>query len=814
MRLLGEHLTNAEIAARLYISERTVEVARLVAAAQARARPTGVSSLAARSPTQPRRRRRARRCRRPSSCSPTRTRFVGRAAERERAPRAMGASPSPGTRCWSSSPARPGWARAGSCRSWPSRCTPGAAVCCSGRATRTSTSRTVRSSRRSSTTPPTSTPPSLRRAGDTAAPSPELARLLPAHGPRLRRRRRVRAQRGARRHPPLARQSAPSSPLLARGRGPPLVDVDHPGRAAPPRPPGQPGAAADRRHRPRLQAGPRRRSGDAARRPRTLPDGQPRSPCAGSTATRSPSSSAPDRAAEAELILAETRGNPLLVTHLTSDVRHGTLPVWLYQRDQLLDDEARAVLDQAATFGAEFDADLLAAAHGAPLLDRARVAGGRRGGRARPAAPSARPAGFAFVHALFRSLPVPGAAAAPPARAARPGGRRAGHPARRRAAGRRSAPATPAWPCRSATPELAVALSQQAARRDEHAYAYDEAVAHYRRGLDAARSLDPPDPGTVLDLTIRIGAALHHRGDPRGLPMLLDAAERARDQGDTAALVRAATAIPQFGAVGFVDPMPEGRAVTEAALAALGDDADAGARPACWWTSPRTGCSSTSTRRSSWPAEPRRSPATSADPEVLGAVLLSARHLFSHPARIDERVRIGAELERLGRQLDRLAFSLAGVATQAAAAPRTRRARRVDARASIGSSGSSASAASASSSCRPSTTWPSGRSSPATSPGPRSWPTVTVPLSVGIGAGRVYADGIVVANRRSAGTRRGGARPATNEPRRARRDAWYRCSLAAVQARTGRIDDARATLRCASATRASRSGRSTRGRSP
>ena len=105
---------------------------------------------------------------------------------------------------------------------------------------------------------------------------------------------------------------------------------------------------------------------------------------------------------DAEVILAETHGNPLLATHMTSDVRNGALPVWLYRRDQLLGDEARAVLDQAATFGTEFDADLLAAAHRAPLLavleslEAAEAAGlvhpqpGRR-------------AGFAFVHALFRS---------------------------------------------------------------------------------------------------------------------------------------------------------------------------------------------------------------------------------------------------------------------------------------------------------------------------------------------------------------------------------------------------------------------------
>ena len=60
------------------------------------------------------------------------------------------------------------------------------------------------------------------------------------------------------------------------------------------------------------------------------------------------------------------------------------------------------MLDLAATFGSEFDADLLAAAHGAPLLDvlesleAAEAAGlvvAHRGG----------PAQFGFVHALFRA---------------------------------------------------------------------------------------------------------------------------------------------------------------------------------------------------------------------------------------------------------------------------------------------------------------------------------------------------------------------------------------------------------------------------
>ena len=67
-----------------------------------------------------------------------------------------------------------------------------------------------------------------------------------------------------------------------------------------------------------------------------------------------------------------------------------------------------------------------------------------------------------------------------------------------------------------------------------------------------------------------------------------------------------------------------------------------------------------STRRCGWPARPRPIARDLGDPEVLGAVLLSERHLFSHPSRIDDRVRIGAELVALGRRLGRLAMTLGG----------------------------------------------------------------------------------------------------------------------------------------------------------
>jgi DNA-binding SARP family transcriptional activator len=487
-------------------------------------------------------------------------------------------------------------------------------------------------------------------------------------------------------------------------------------------------------------------------------------------------------------VLAETHGNPLLVTHLTGDVGGDPLPGWLHQRDQLLDDATRDVLDQAATFGTEFDARLLAAAVGAPLLDvLALLEAAEAAGLVVPR-PGSAPA-FAFVHALFRSvryreLPLRRRltlhAQAAAALATRADDRLLPEHARH---------ACLAVPV--VDPREAIALALRAADADESAYAYDEAIAHLARALDVARLIEPPDAAVTLDLEVRHAAARHHRGDPDGLPSLLDAARRAGAVGDHGALVRAATAIPQFGAVGFIDPMLEGRAVTEAALMVAGDEASAARAQllmdlASHWLFVDVDEALQLARRAEAVARDLD------DPDVLGNVLLAARHLLSHPGRIDDRVRVGAELDRLGRRLDRLAFRLAGAQTLAAAHLE---------RGQLAA-------------------WAHGfdrftdllgdrdlgffRMQALNHPANRAFlagdlaaaeelSELTVPWSVGIGAGRLFAESAIVANRRLQGRddellsrfERAAARSS---------DAWYRCALAAVQARSGRTADARATL--------------------
>ena len=513
------------------------------------------------------------------------------------------------------------------------------------------------------------------------------------------------------------------------------------------------------------------------------------SPSAASIETRSPSSSALARD-DPELLVHETRGNPLLVTHLLDDVRSGTLPIWLYQRDQRLSDEARAVLDQAATFGTEFDADLLAAAHGVPLVDvlehleAAEAAGlvsthpGRR-------------ADFTFVHALFRSARYRALSARARlelhARAATALAGRAGDDVHLAERARHACLAVPLIDAATA-----VDLARAAARQHERAYAYGEAVAQLRRGLEAARLIDPPDPATVLALEVAIAAALHHAGDRTGLPQLLAGARRALEMGDTATLIEAATAIPQFGAVGFVDPMTEGRAITEAALAALGDEPSAARARllmdlASHWLFVDVDEALDVAGRAEAVARQLD------DPELLGSVLLAARHLFSQPGRIDDRIRIGAELELLGRRLDRLPFTLAGVGTLAtthlergqltAWSQRFERFVELLGDRSLGFFQIQAIVFEAH------RAYLAGDLARAEDIAQR-----TLPWSLGIGAGRVHAESMVSANRRLqarddemvARFERGASRST---------DAWYRCSLAAAQARSGRLADARRTLR-------------------
>ena len=56
---------------------------------------------------------------------------------------------------------------------------------------------------------------------------------------------------------------------------------------------------------------------------------------------------------------------------------------------------------------------------------------------------------------------------------------------------------------------------------------------------------------------------------------------------------------------------------------------------------------------------------TLGDPDVLGFVLLGARHIGRHPGRLEEHLQRGVELEQLGQRSRSLALTLAGLNAQA-----------------------------------------------------------------------------------------------------------------------------------------------------
>ncbi len=281
------------------------------------------------------------------------------------------------------------------------------------------------------------------------------------------------------------------------------------------------------------------------------------------------------------------------------------------------------------TFGAEFDADLLAAAHGAPLLAVLEsLEAAEAAGLVQPH--PARPAGFAFVHALFRSHRY---RALPLRRRlelhARAAAALATRPDDERLLAERARHACLAVPVGDA--DVAVDLARQAAAPRRAGLRLRRGRRPLPAGARRGALLDPPEPATVLDLTSASAPRSTTAATRRACRCCSTRRAGRGEHGDTDALVRAATAIPQFGAVGFVDPMPEGRAVTEAALAALGDEPTPGARPllvdlASHWLFVDVD------EALELAAGPRRSPAISTIPTCSAPCCSAARHLSAIPA--------------------------------------------------------------------------------------------------------------------------------------------------------------------------------------
>ena len=191
----------------------------------------------------------------------------------------------------------------------------------------------------------------------------------------------------------------------------------------------------------------------------------------------------------------------------------------------------------------------------------------------------------------------------------------------------------------------AVDLACRAGEQAERADAYDEAAVHYQRARDVLGALDPPDAHTDLDVSIRLGAALHHSGVGEGLTLLLDAATEAQRVGDEEALVHAAVSIPQFGAI--LNPLgldPRFAAITESALAIL----DRAPSPTRALLTADLACHLLFANRipeAIAAVEEAEAMARALDDSrLLGQVLLAGRHVAATPSRAAEAERVALEL--------------------------------------------------------------------------------------------------------------------------------------------------------------------------
>jgi predicted ATPase/DNA-binding CsgD family transcriptional regulator len=237
--------------------------------------------------------------------------------------------------------------------------------------------------------------------------------------------------------------------------------------------------------------------------------------------------------ADATTVTVDTGGNPLLVVEVARSRGGSTtsLHAILARRYALLADADLTVLDVAAVVGSEFDADVVARSVGCEL-DAALGSLARIAAAGLLHALPGRPGRFAFTHELFRRARYDGI---PPRSCLQIHHAVAATLAARLPADEAVLPelarhASIAAPVGDAL--AAVDYAVLAAARAERVLGLSEAATHCRRALQVAALIDEPPPDLVLTLTIKLGEVLNGIGDPQSRELLLRAAVMARDSVD------------------------------------------------------------------------------------------------------------------------------------------------------------------------------------------------------------------------------------------------------------------------------------------
>jgi DNA-binding CsgD family transcriptional regulator len=368
---------------------------------------------------------------------------------------------------------------------------------------------------------------------------------------------------------------------------------------------------------------------------------------------------------DAASVRAETGGNPLFVQAAADDAGRASRSVsgLLASREAALPPGAAELLDVASAIGTEFDADLLAAAAGRPMADVLRTleAAGHAGLLAHAAG---RPGRFSFHHALYRTARYDGL----------PAPRRMElHQAVARALEEapdtdRVLPELARHACAAAPLGGARQALDHAVRAAELAHrslALGESADQYRRALEVADLLDPPDVRLRLSLTIRLGEVLQGARTPGWRSILLDAAATARSIGDAAALGEVGWAMVRYG--GPSNPSAtdhEFAAILQEALVALGPEPTAARARTLAVVS--EDLAFTEPERAEALVEEARAIARALDdPVTLGHVLLSYRISARTPDNGEARQQTADELIALGYRTGQPTFTIVGLSHRA-----------------------------------------------------------------------------------------------------------------------------------------------------
>ena len=185
---------------------------------------------------------------------------------------------------------------------------------------------------------------------------------------------------------------------------------------------------------------------------------------------------------------------------------------------------------------------------------------------------------------------------------------------------------------------------------ERRACSLDEAAGFYRRALEAASALDPPDADLHLAAIVRLGSMLHNAGDPAGIDLLLAAADQARQasNGDMLADIAWAYSYNGSGTYGRSDDSLQRMVDDALALSDLGVPARArllalrAARHAFIGDmAPVPGLC----------ADAVASARATGDPITLAQVLMTIRLAMSTPRNLTQRFDVATELETLGEDL-------------------------------------------------------------------------------------------------------------------------------------------------------------------